>query len=55
VLTFTIGGRLSLGATGTLVNTAGVAHFADPDSNNNSASDSDVVLYIKLYLPLVIR
>lgn len=54
-ITFTISGRLALGASGTLVNTAGVAHFADPNSDNNSATDSDLVLHIKVYLPLVIR
>ncbi len=54
-ITFTIGGRLSPGATGMLVNTAHVSHPADPNPANNSATDSDLVLYIKIYLPLVIR
>jgi uncharacterized repeat protein (TIGR01451 family) len=54
VITFTIGGRLSASATGTLVNTTYASHPTDPDASNNSATDSDTVLYIKLYLPLVI-
>jgi hypothetical protein len=54
-ITFTIGGRLSPSATGMLVNTAHVSHPADPNPANNSATDSDLVLYIKIYLPLVIR
>ena len=55
VITFTIGGRLSPSATGTLINTAYVSHPTDPDPNNSSAADSDIVLHIKVYLPLVIR
>jgi uncharacterized repeat protein (TIGR01451 family) len=55
VITITLGGRLDLGASGTLINTASVAHFADPDLSNNSATDSDIVLHIKLYLPLIIK
>jgi uncharacterized repeat protein (TIGR01451 family) len=54
-ITFTIGGRLSPGANGTLVNTAYVSHPTDPDLSNNSATDSDIVLYIKVYVPLAIR
>jgi uncharacterized repeat protein (TIGR01451 family) len=54
-VTFTLGGRLSLGASGALINSAGVAHFADPDTGNNGATDSDIVLHLKVYLPLVIR
>ena len=44
-----------VGASGTLVNTAGVAHFADPDSGDNGATDCDIVLHVKLYLPVVIK
>jgi uncharacterized repeat protein (TIGR01451 family) len=55
VITFTIGGRLSSSANGTLINTAYVSHPTDPDPSNNSAADSDIVLYIKLYLPLIIN
>jgi len=55
VITFTIGGRLSPGANGTLINTVYASHPTDPDSSNNSATDSDIVLYIKVYLPLAIR
>ena len=44
-----------VGASGTLVNTAGVAHFADPDLGNNSVTDTDIVLHVKLYLPVVTR
>jgi uncharacterized repeat protein (TIGR01451 family) len=52
VITFTIGGRLAVGANSTLVNTAYVSHPTDPNPGNNSATDSDIVLYIKVYLPL---
>ncbi|HTP11471.1 MAG TPA: hypothetical protein VMP08_24630, partial [Anaerolineae bacterium] len=55
VITFTLGGRLSPGATGTLINTAYVSHPTDPDLGGNSAADSDPVLYIKLYLPLIMN
>ncbi len=55
VITFTLGGRLSPGANGGLVNTAYVSHPTDPDTTNNGATDSDIVLYVKLYLPLVIK
>ena len=54
-ITCTIGGRLSPGATGTLVNTAYVSHPADPNPANDSATDSDIVLYVKAYIPLAIR
>jgi hypothetical protein len=54
-ITFTIGGRLALGAIGTLVNTAYVSHFSDPNPDNNYATDSDIVLHVKVYLPLVIK
>ncbi len=54
-VTFTIGGRLAPGAIGTLVNTAYVSHFSDPNPDNNYATDSDIVLHVKLYLPLVIK
>lgn len=52
VITFTIGGRLSPGANGTLNNTAYIAHPTDPNPADNSATDSDIVLYIKVYLPM---
>lgn len=55
VITFTIHGRLSPSATGSLVNTAQVSHPADSNLANNSAMDSDIVLYKKVYLPLTLR
>jgi hypothetical protein len=49
-----LGGRLSSSANGTLINTAYVSHPTDPNPSDNNATDSDIVLYIKLYIPLVI-
>jgi uncharacterized repeat protein (TIGR01451 family) len=55
VITFTLGGRLSPGANGTLVNTAYVVHPTDPEPSDNSATDNDIVLSVKVYLPVVIK
>lgn len=55
VITFTLGGRLAPGANGTLINAAYAAYPTDPDLGNNIALDSDIVLSIKLYLPLIIK
>jgi uncharacterized repeat protein (TIGR01451 family) len=52
-VTITITGRLSLSAVGLLVNTVTISHPADPNPANNSATDSDVVMYVKVYIPLV--
>jgi uncharacterized repeat protein (TIGR01451 family) len=53
--TFTISGWLALSARDTLTNDASVSHGADSNPSNNSASDSDIVLWIKGYFPLIIK
>jgi hypothetical protein len=54
-VTVTVGGLVAPGANGTLVNTAYVSYLGDPNTDNNHATDSDIVYNRQVYIPLVIK
>ena len=55
VVTVTVSGLVAPGANGTLVNTAYVSYLGDPNTDNNHATDSDIVYNRQVYIPLVIK
>jgi len=52
-VTYTLTGTLPADASGTLANTATVSHLADPDTGNNSATDTDPIVQLSADLSIL--
>jgi hypothetical protein len=53
MITITAIGQISIDSVGTLVNAAYATFSADPNLANNSTLDSNRVLHLRMYLPVV--
>jgi uncharacterized repeat protein (TIGR01451 family) len=55
VVTITVSGLVAPDANGTLVNTAYVSYLGDPNTDNNHATDIDIVYNRQVYIPLITK